>query len=92
VATRGHVHGRDEVVLDELSKSGDLLVFLLHDLDVLGKLDDSLSVWLEAELRDDAELYLGAEREHELLVADHAVTGLLPRHMQPGLMGRSLEC
>ena len=38
VATRGHVHGRDEVVLDELSKSGDLLVFLLHDLDVLGKL------------------------------------------------------
>ena len=47
-------------------------------------LDDSLSVWLEAELRDDAELYLGAEREHELLVADHAVTGLLPRHMQPG--------
>ena len=38
VATRGHVHGRDEVVLDELSKSGDLLIFLLHDLDVLGKL------------------------------------------------------
>ena len=38
VATRGHVHGRDEVVLDKLSLSGDLLVFLLHDLDVLGKL------------------------------------------------------
>ena len=38
VTTRGHVHRRDKVVLDELSKSGDLLVFLLHDLDVLGKL------------------------------------------------------
>ena len=54
------------------------------DLGPVCYLDDPLSVWLEAELRDDAELYLGAEREHELLVADHAVTGLLPRHMEPG--------
>ena len=54
VATRGHVHGRDEVVLDELSKSGDLLVFLLHDLDVLGKLQHKfLWSWYQQRTIED---------------------------------------
>ena len=38
MATGGQVHGRDEVVLDKLSQSRNFLVFLLHNLDVLGKL------------------------------------------------------
>ena len=38
IATGSQVHWRDEVVLDKLSQSGNFLVFLLHNLDVLGKL------------------------------------------------------
>ena len=42
IAARWEVHWRDEVVLDKLCESGNLLILLLHYLDVLCKLDSSL--------------------------------------------------
>ena len=39
IAARWEVHWRDEVVLDELCESGNFLILLLHNLDMLCKLD-----------------------------------------------------
>ena len=44
---------------------------------MLTNLDNSLTIGLETKLSNDRELYLGAERKHDLLISDHAVTGLL---------------
>ncbi len=44
---------------------------------MLTDLDNSLTIGLETKLSNDRELYLGAERKHDLLISDHAVTGLL---------------
>jgi len=40
------VERRNEIVLHKLGEPGDLLVFLLHDLDVLSELNDALAVRL----------------------------------------------
>ena len=40
-------------------------------------LDDSLTIRLEPELRNDRKLNLCAQWEHDLLIPDHAVTSLL---------------
>ena len=40
-------------------------------------LNNALTIRLETKLSNDRELYLSAEREHGLLIPDHAITGLL---------------
>ena len=40
-------------------------------------LNNALTIRLKTKLSDDGELYLSAEREHHLLISDHAVTSLL---------------
>ena len=46
-------------------------------------LNNPLTIGLETKLRDDRELDLGAEGKHDLLVSDHAVTGLLLSQTDP---------
>merc|ERR1719322_231859 len=91
IATGSQVHWRDEVVLDKLSQSGNFLVFLLHNLDVLSKLNNSLSVRLKSKLCDDRQLNLCTQGKHNLLISDHAITSFLFGHMDPGLMWRRLK-
>jgi len=86
------VQRRDEVILDELGESGDLLVFFLHDLDVLCELDDSLAVRLKSKLSYDSELNLSAEWEDNLLVPDHTVPRLLLGCQDTPSVRGTLEC
>ena len=85
------VERRNEIVLHKLGEPGDLLVFLLHDLDVLSELNDALAVRLKPKLTDHAELNLRAEREDNLLVPDHAVPRLLLGGQDPPLVRGTLE-
>ena len=38
------VHRRNEVILDKLSQSGNFLILLLHNLDMLGKLEQKMQI------------------------------------------------
>ena len=51
--------------------------YKLHLYDGKYYLNDAFTIGLETKLSNDRELYLSAEREHGLLISDHAVTGLL---------------
>ena len=99
IAARWKVHRRNEIVLDELCQSCYFLILLLHNLDMLCELKKShyklqsyyikfylnyaFTIRLETKLSNDRELYLSAEREHDLLIPDHAVTGLLLSQTDP---------
>lgn len=91
IAARWKVHRRDEIVLDELCQSCYFLILLLHNLDMLCELNNAFTIRLETKLSDDRELYLSAEREHDLLIPDHTVTGLLLCQTDSRQMRRSLE-
>jgi len=91
ITARWKVHRRDKIILDELCESGNFLILLLHYFDVLCKLNNTLTIGLETKLSDDRELNLSAEGEHNLLVSDHAVTGLLLCQTYSCQVRRSLE-
>ena len=86
------VERRNEIVLHKLGEPGDLLVFLLHDLDVLSELNDALAVWLKPEPSNDSELYLRAERKDNLLIPDHAIPRILLGRQDTALVWRTLKC
>lgn len=92
IAARWQVERWDEVVLNQLSQSCHFLILLFHDLYVLCKLDDSLTIRLEPELRNYRQLNLCAQWEHDLLISDHAVTSLLLGMVNTTLMWRCFKC
>ena len=92
VAHGREVERRNEIILHQLGQPGNLLVLLLHHLDMLSELNDALAVRLKPEPSDDSELNLCAEREDNLLVPDHAITRILLGGQDPALVWRTLEC
>ena len=44
MTTWSQVHRRNEVILDKLSQSGNFLILLLHNLDMLGKLEQKMQI------------------------------------------------
>ena len=91
VAHGREVERRNEIILHQLGQPGNLLVLLLHHLDMLSELNDALAVWLKPEPRDDSELYLRAEREDNLLIPDHAIPRILLGRQDTALVWRTLK-
>ena len=91
VAHGWQVERRNEIILHQLGQPGNLLVLLLHHLDMLSELNDALAVWLKPKPRDDSELYLRAEREDNLLIPDHAIPRILFGRQDTALVWRTLK-